>query len=69
MAVLEARYVCDRCGMKANFIPRVFHDEKCYQERLCEPCLGLFKEEYKLWCNNPKPEPPKPKKAFSILFG
>jgi hypothetical protein len=46
-------YVCDRCGLKSDYLPKVF--DKDYDSRLCDMCYGFFMKEYKLWCNDPKP--------------
>ena len=60
------RYICDRCGLKSDYLPMVFPED--YNSRLCEPCQILFRKEYKVWCNDPKPVDPKPKRFFESWF-
>jgi len=36
--------------------------------RLCEPCKVLFLENYRLWCNDPKPEVFKPASKSGGFF-
>ncbi len=69
MALIEAVYICDKCGMRASYLPMLFHKDYRGQARLCEPCTGLFREQYKLWCNDPKPEPPVKRRHLRLWFG
>lgn len=51
---IEAKYICDKCGMTSTFLHRVF-EQQDELPRLCEPCLVAFKNQYRLWCNDPEP--------------
>ncbi len=62
--IQSAAYICDKCGLKTTYLPMVFPED--YESRLCVPCMRLFKEQYRLWCNDPKPAlDPEPKGFFS----
>jgi hypothetical protein len=46
---IEAKYICDKCGMQSGFLDRVFEKQDS-KPRLCEPCLDRFKQVYASWC-------------------
>jgi hypothetical protein len=55
---IEAKYICDKCGMQSGFLDRVFEKQDS-KPRLCGPCQVRFKKVYESWCEACEFEQPK----------
>jgi len=66
--IQQAVYICDRCKLKTSYLPMLFDADWNGDRRLCEPCKVLFLENYRLWCNDPKPEVFKPASKSGGFF-